>query len=330
MEKLKIIVTDDRHGSYEIEEKVLREIGADIEVHESLAAERAAAVLRDADGVLCNLFPMDAACVRSMEKCRIISRYGVGYDNVDVDAAAKQGIWVSNVPGYASEAVSEHALALLLGCVRRITARDRGIRKGEWNIRDNSPVNTVKGSVLGIIGFGRSGSAFVGKVSALGPSKILVYDPFVGPETIASAGCTSASFEEIIVSADYISIHAPLNEQTKGMFNRDVFTRMKNTAMLINTARGPLVNEGDLAAALLGGEIAYAGLDVYEQEPLPTDSPLRQPDNVILSDHAGWYSEESLEELKRKAALNILETFRTGRPLYPVNQAKYSTLNNHA
>ncbi len=316
----KIIVTDDRHGSYETEKNVLREIGAEITVYKTLDKENAAEVLRDADGVLCNLFPLDAACIGAMEKCRIISRYGVGYDNVDVKAATRAGIWVSNVPDYAGETVSEHALALLLGCVRRITLRDRGVRQGDWNIRDGKPVNTVNGSVLGIIGFGRSGSAFVRKVSALAPSTILIHDPFVDPETIRAAGGTPASFDEITVSADYISIHAPLTEETKGMFNRDVFKRMKKTAMIINTARGPLVNEADLAEALGSGKIAYAGLDVYDREPLPPDNPLRQLDNVIFSDHAGWYSEESMEDLKRKAALNILETFKTGRPVYPVNE----------
>lgn len=321
MNKLKVIVTDDRHGSYEVEKEVLSAVDAELTIYDFEKCNREAReALRDADAVLCNLFPMNSGCIDSLEKCRIISRYGVGCDNVDTAAAEGKGIWVANVPDYACEEVSDHALALLLGAVRKISYRDAKIRQGEWNISKTQKCFRVKGSVLGLIGYGIISRALHRKISAFGLAKVLVYDPYCDPERIIEAGGIPASFEELIEAADYISIHAPSNKETKDMFNLDVFRRMKDSAIIINTARGPLINEEDLASALQNGEIAYAGLDVFEEEPLPEKSPLGRLDNVILSDHAGWYSEESIRELKTKAARNIVETFTKGRPLYPVNR----------
>mgnify|MGYP006295614729 CR=1 FL=1 len=320
MGELQVIVTDDRYGSYEIEKNILKEIGAEITVYKMLGQDEAAEVLRNADAVLMNCFQMTAETIEAMEKCRIISRFGVGVDNVAIDAATSKGIWVANVPDYAMEDVSDHALALLLSCIRRITFRDSGIRSGQWDMRDKRPAYRIRGSVLGIVGCGRIGGAFLRKASSLGFSKILIYDPLLEDVALHNMGGTPVSFDELIESADFISVHAPLNEETKYLFNRTVFKRMKKNAIIVNTARGPLINEVDIAAALEQGDIAYAGLDVFEQEPLPQESPLLQLDNVILSDHAGWYSEESVEELKSKAAKNILETFKTGKPVYPVNQ----------
>lgn len=322
MNKVKIVVTDDRYGTYEIEKNILNEINADITVYDMLDQKEAPQVLRNADAVLVNLFPMERSVIEPLERCRIISRFGVGYDNVDVQAATEKGIWVSNVPDYAMEDVSDHALSLLLACIRRLTFRDKGIREGGWNIKNIRPGYRINGSVLGIVGHGYIGGAFHRKVSCLGLGEVLVCDPFIDPKKITDIGGRLVSFEELIEASDYVSIHAPLNEETKYMFNRDVFKRMKNTAIIINTSRGPLINEKDIAWALEHGEITYAGLDVFEREPLSQDSPLLQLDNIILTDHAGWYSEESVEELKSKAAQNILAVFKTGSPVYPVNTLK--------
>ena len=318
--KKKVAVIDDRFDSYEIEAGILEPLGAELEVHPSLSREEAPAVLKNTDAVLMNCFDMNETIIYSMEKCGIISRYGVGTDNVDIQAASKKGIWVSNVPDYASEDVSDHAFALLLACVRKITYKDRMIRSGRWNVHQDQKSRRIRGKTLGIIGHGNIGKAFHRKTASLGLNRTLVWDPYISPAEITRLGGTPASLRMIFEKADYISIHVPLSEETRHFIGREEFSAMKNDVILINTSRGPVIDEEAAAWALETGEIGYAGLDVFETEPLPESSPLKTMDNVILSDHAGWYNVESVMELKRKAAENIASYFETGKPVYPVNK----------
>ncbi len=320
METYKIVVTDNRYSDYLEENTVFRELGVKVEIHDLAEPAKAVEVLKDADAVLVNLFSMTKDIIDAMDRCKIISRYGVGYDNVDVDAATQKGIWVARVPDYSIEEVSDHALALLLSSVRKIAYKDRMIRSGKWNLHKDWPSHRITGKTLGIIGFGAIGQKFSVKISGLGLKKVLVHDPYVKPEDIETFGCIPASLNELVKDADYISIHAPLTEKTTGLIDRKAFTDMKNSCILINTSRGPLVNEQDLFTALKEGQIAAAGIDVYETEPLPEDSPLRTLDNITLTDHAGWYSEESIVELKTKSAQNILQVLKGKPPVYPVNQ----------
>ncbi len=320
MEKFKIVVTDTRYSNYLEENTVFKELGVKVQIHDFAGPAEAVEVLKDADAVLVNLFSMTKDIIDAMDRCKIISRYGVGYDNVDVDAATKKGIWVARVPDYSIEEVSDHALALLLSSVRKIAYKDRMIRSGKWNLHKDWPSYRITGKTLGIIGFGAIGQKFSVKISGLGLKKVLVHDPYVKPEDIETFGCIPASLNELVKDADYISIHAPLTEKTTGLIDRKAFIDMKSSCILINTSRGPLVNEHDLFTALKEGQIAAAGIDVYETEPLPEDSPLRTMDNITLTDHAGWYSEESIVELKTKAAQNILQVLKGKPPVYPVNQ----------
>lgn len=319
MSARKVVVTDDRFGSYDIEIDLLKSIHAEVEVHSCLSQEEAPAVLRDADAVLVNCFDMNGPVIASLEKCGIISRYGVGVENVDIEAASKRNIWVCNVPDYASEDVSDHALALLLSCIRKITYKDRMVRSGKWNVHDDQKSYRIKGKTLGIIGHGNIGRTFHLKVRSLGLKEILVWDPYINPAEIAKLGGTPSSFQRLIRESDYISVHVPLGEETRHFIGRGEFSVMKNQAIIINTSRGPVIDEEAAAWALKTGEIGYAGLDVFETEPLPAASPLRTLDNVILTDHAGWYNAESVIELKRKAAENIVSFFHSGKPVYPVN-----------
>jgi D-3-phosphoglycerate dehydrogenase len=315
----KIVVTDDRYGSYEEEKGVLSPLHAELEVMNLQNQEEAAAALRDADGILVNLFPLSAQLIGSLDKCRIISRYGVGYDNVDVRAATKAGIHVARVPDYATEDVSDHAAALLLACVRKLSYRDRRVREGGWNLNQEQTSRRVRGKVLGLIGFGRIGTALHRKLSGFGLARVLVSDPYVGEERIRRAGAEPAALERMLKESDYVSVHAPLSGETRGLIGKDELALMKSSAILINTARGPLIDEAALTSALSSGLLRYAGLDVFRSEPLAADNPLMKLDNVILSDHAGWYSEESKAELKIRAAENIAAVLRGGRPVYPVN-----------
>ena len=316
-----IVVTDDRYGSYDQEKAVLGEIGAELRVHDFSEGDEAEAeeVLAEADGVLVNLFPLTGDIIRKMKKCRVISRYGVGYDNVDVDAATERGIQVTRVPDYCSEDVSDHALALLLSCIRKVAYKDRLIRRGEWNLHKHYPCFRIKGKVLGIIGYGGGGRALHRKVAGFGLARVLVDDPYVPDNVILGSGAEPAGLERVLGESDYVSIHAPLSEETFHLMNSGTLSMMKPGAILINTSRGPLVEEGALCAVLKSGSIAGAALDVFEEEPLGGESSLRDLDNVILSDHTAWYSEESLVELKTKAARNILEVLTGMKPTYPVN-----------
>ncbi len=315
-----IVVTDDRYGNYDEEREVLKRIGAELKITNCSSESEVIDVVRDADGVLVNLAPITKRVIDAMNKCRVISRYGVGYDNVDVEAATDRGIWVARVPDYSFEDVSDHALALLLGAVRKIVYKDRKIREGKWNIREEQPIFRVRGRVLGLIGYGAIARTLHRKVSGLGLSEVLVYDPFVDESIIKQAGAKKVPFEDVLKRSDYISIHVPLNSDTKHMFSKNEFSLMKSNAIVVNTSRGPVIDEKALINALRSGVISYACLDVFETEPLPEGHPLKSLDNVILTDHTGYYSEESLVELKTKAARNIVEVLKGKKPVYPVNQ----------
>ena len=319
MAGFKVIVTDDRYGSYTEETAVLKEIGATVEVHNLGDETETARVRRDADGILVNLHPLPASVIQELQKCRVISRYGVGYDNVSVEAATAKGIWVARVPDYCLEDVSDQALALLLGCVRKVAFKDRRIREGAWNLQREQPSYRIAGKILGLVGYGAIARTLHRKLSGFGLGRVLVFDPYLDPKKIEENGAESVNLRALLKNSDYVSIHAPLSEETRGLIGSRELSLMKRTAILVNTSRGPLIEEKAVAEALADGKITAAGLDVFETEPLPADSPLRQLDNVILSDHAGWYSEESVAELKTKAAQNVLEVLKGGKPIYPVN-----------
>jgi len=313
------MVTDDRYGSYSEEEKVLKKIGAAVEVYNLVDEEQAIEVLREADGILVNLHPLPARVIAALERCKVISRYGVGYDNVDVDQATAKGIWVARVPDYCLEDVSDQALALLLACIRKVTFKDRRIREGGWNLHKEQPSFRIAGKTLGLIGYGAIARTLHRKVSGFGLDRVLVFDPFLDPQTITKNGGQAVDLRSLLKESDYVSVHAPLNDKTRGMVAARELSQMKKSGILINTSRGPLLDEKAVAEALADGKIAAAGLDVFESEPLPEQSPLRRLENVVLSDHAGWYSEESVAELKTKAAQNVLEVLEGRPPLYPVN-----------
>jgi D-3-phosphoglycerate dehydrogenase len=262
---------------------------------------------------------MDARIIGRLGKCRVLSRYGVGYDNVDVPAATAKGIWVARVPDYCWEDVSDQALALLLGCVRGVAFKDRQVRAGRWNLHKEVQTHRVAGRTLGLIGFGAIARVLQRKVSGLGLARVLVSDPYVDPDVVRKAGAEPVELERLLHESDYVSIHVPLGPETRGLIGERQLALLKPEAILVNTSRGPVVDEQALARALESRKLAAAGLDVFEREPLPESSPLRRLDNVILSDHAGWYSEESVVELKRKAAENVAAVLSGGRPKYPVN-----------
>jgi D-3-phosphoglycerate dehydrogenase / 2-oxoglutarate reductase len=322
MPRFKVVMTDDRHKTYEEEKKVLGEIDAGIIITNCTTTQEVIDKCKDADGIMVNLAPMPAEVINSLEKCRVIARYGVGYDNVDVAACTKKGIYVTNVPDYCAEEVSDHAFALLMACARKIARRDKQVREGQWNIGKADPIHRIAGKTITLLGFGMIARSLFRKIKGYGFSRILVFDPFVDENLIASMGAEKVGWEEALKNADYISVHLPLNEKTRGMIDSSAFRLMKPTAILVNTSRGPVIDENALINALKSGQINSAGLDVHTKEPLDRNSPFMTIENCVLTDHAGWYSEEAMSELKMKVAENVKAVLLSQEPKYPVNKLK--------
>ena len=320
----RVVVTENLFGGYDEELAVLSEVGAELEVFDCRNREQLIEAVRDAHGVLMHTKrQIDAGVVAEMRCCRVISRYGIGYDNIDVEAATRAGIWVARVTEYgAEEDVADQAIALLMACIREVCYKNRRIREGAWNINSERQSNRIKGKTLGIIGHGNIGGSLHRKLSCIGLGKVLVCDPYKPRQRIIEQGGEVADLDRLLRESDYVSMHVPLSEETRHMIGFRELSLMKSTAILINTSRGPVVDEAALFEALKNARIRSAGIDVFEEEPLPAASPLRQLDNIILSDHTGYYSEESLIELKTRAAQNIAEVLRGGKPLYPLNEPK--------
>jgi D-3-phosphoglycerate dehydrogenase len=317
----RVAIIDDRFGAYEQEESILGPI-ATLEVTRSTDPGDIAAGVRDADAVIVNLEPIPRPTIEGMRRCKIICRYGVGYDNVDIAAATECGIWVARVPDYGIEDVSDHALGLFLACVRKIPYTDRGIRDGGWGFRRNRPSYRIRGKTFGLLGYGAIARALHRKLSGLGLARVLAHDPYVDEPEMHAAGAEPASVDELLAASDYVSIHAPLTPETRGMIDQARLAAMKPTAIIVNTARGGIIDEPALAEALRAGRIGYAALDVFETEPLAADSPLRELDTVILTDHHAYYTEESVVELKTKAAQRVRTALEGGVPEAALNDPR--------
>ncbi len=314
-----IAIIDNVFDSYEEEKAVLARLNARVDISNPQTPQGLLSKVRQVDAVLVNLHKIDGMVIRGMQNCKVISRYGVGVDNVDIEAAAHKGIWVANVPDYCVEETADHALALLFTCAHGIIFKDKLIRKGEWKLEKRFPLSRSSASTLGIVGYGRIGRALHRKVGALGLGGVLVCDPYVDPGTIAAMGGEKTDLHTLLGKADLISLHVPLTGETLHLLSEPEFLLMKQRVVLVNTSRGPVIDERALIGALENKPGMSAGLDVYEKEPLPRTSPLRSLENVVLTDHTAYYSEQSLSELKSAAAANVAETLLCGRPLHPVN-----------
>lgn len=318
MSKYLVCVSDTRHASYEIEKDILSRAGAELRLCNCATQEDMIRECVEADAILLDMAPLKAEAVQGLKRCRAVNRYGVGYDNVDVEACTARGIQVTNVPDYCAEDVSDHALALLMTCLRQTALRDRLVRQGEWNIQRTA--FRLQGKVLGVLGFGRIARALVRKTSGFGFSKVLVYDPYVSAEVCQAQGAIKAELEEVVSQCDFLSLHMPVTPATTKMINRETLALMKPTAILVNTGRGPLVDDEALVEALKNHKLLYAGLDTHWSEPLPKDSPYFWLDSVVLTDHTAYGTEEAVEELKIKSAQNIAAVLKGEKPAYPVNQ----------
>ncbi len=313
-----IAVADSPFPNLQPAEKVLAELDAEMVLAQDTTPEGILKVARQADGLMVTYGKITAEVIAGLEKCRVIGRMGLGVDNIDIEAATNRGIAVVYVPDYCVDEVSDHAMALLLDLARKISLSNRLVHGGRWEMPAVTPLWRLRGRTLGLAGFGRIPRAVVPKAQAFG-LKVIAYDPYVDEATGAAMNVEIVDFETLLKRSDYISVHVPMMPETKNLFGAEVFGQMKSDALLINTARGPLVDVDALAKALDAGEIAGAALDVMPVEPPPADSPLIGRDNVILTPHTGFYSVDALDELQTKAARGVADVLTGKKPSYPVN-----------
>jgi D-3-phosphoglycerate dehydrogenase / 2-oxoglutarate reductase len=317
MASLLVAVADSVFPNLDLARAVVARAGADLRLAPQATPESIVATAKDADALLVTYAKITADMIGQMKKVRIISRFGIGVDNVDLEAATRGGIVVTKVPDYCLDEVSDHAVALLLSLVRKIPSSNARTHSGRWEMPAVVPIHRLRGTVLGLVGFGRIPQLVAPKAQSFG-IKVIANDPFIPAAVMEKAGVRSVEFQELVKTADYISIHSPLLPETRHLFSTEVFKQMKPGAYLVNTARGPIVDEAALAAALDAKQIAGAALDVMEQEP-PVNSPLFGRDNVILTPHTSFYSVESLEELQTKAAEEVVRVLSGQPPRNPVN-----------
>lgn len=260
--------------------------------------------------------PVTAHVFESLPALQVVGRAGIGVDNIALEAAEDAGVTVLNVPDYCIDEVSTHALSLLLACLRGVPMYDTDVRSGYWDWKEGQPIHRLSDQVVGVVGLGNIGHRFAKKVTALG-TDVIAYDPYVEDDAFSMAGVTKVDFEELLDQATAVSIHCPLTSETETLFGKDEFARLDSGAVVINTARGSIVDQDALVDALTNNSIRAAGLDVFEDEPL-NESPLQDLSNVILTPHVGWYSESAHTEVKKSVAEDVMRVLSGETPTNPV------------
>lgn len=317
--KTKVVLTDYVWESVDVERKIL---GADVELVPLQTKKPEEFIAEAADCIaLLNTYagPITADVMAKMPKCKIIARYGIGVDTIDLEAATAAGIIVTNNPTYCIEEVAEHTMALLLSAARKITFYDRQVRAGTWAVPPGKPMFRLAGSTLGLVGFGNISRAVAVRAAAFG-MKVLYADPFVKQGQFDVPG-TKVELNDLLKQSDYVSLHAPLMPQTKKMMNDETFGLMKSKAVLINCGRGPLIDTDALVRALDAKKIAGCAVDTTDPEPLPNPHPLRGRENVIINPHAAWYSEQAMVGLQEGAPNEVRRVLSGEWPINVVNKA---------
>jgi D-3-phosphoglycerate dehydrogenase / 2-oxoglutarate reductase len=313
---LKVLIADYDYSDLRIERRILG--GAGLEVVEAQCRTEGDVIEagRGVSALLTQYAPITARVFDELPELRMVGRYGVGYDVVDVEAARERGVWVANVPDYGTEEVAAHALSMAFALLRHLPLYDSGVRDGRWHPRSTGPLHRLGNLTLGVVGVGRIGGTFARR-AAPWFGRTLGCDPYLEDEAWPQ-GVEPASLEEAFSESFLVSLHTPLNEETRGLVDRRLLESMTKGSYLVNTARGGLVVMEDLLWALDEGPLAGAALDVLPQEPPPADHPLLNNTNVILTPHSAYYSLEAEDEARTKAARNVVAWAEEGRPLYPV------------
>ncbi|MEO6876106.1 MAG: C-terminal binding protein [Opitutaceae bacterium] len=312
MSKLRVLITDHGFPNLTHEQATIDAAGAELVVAQCKTPEDVIAAAKDADALLVQWAPVNAAVIATLTRCKVIVRYGIGVDNVDLAAAKAKGIAVCNVPDYGVREVAEHAVSLALALTRQLPQIDRRLRGGTWKITPDRPMLALHESTFATAGFGRIARTAHEMMQGFGCKRI-AYDPFVPAEVMAAAGVEKVEMGDLLSRADILSLHLPITPETKHFINGARIMLMKKTAIIVNTARGPLIDTIALAGALRAGTIAGAGLDVYEKEPLEKDHPLISCANALLTSHVAWYSEGSIPRLQKLAAEEVVRGLK-GEP----------------
>jgi D-3-phosphoglycerate dehydrogenase len=284
-----------------------------------MTSPEAYAEFREADGLIVELQTISAEMIADLKRCRVIACASTGFDYVDGGAAARRGIWVTHVPGYCTDEVATHTLALLLSQARRLPQLQKSVRAGEWDPRPVRPLNHVRGRTLGVLGYGRIGTAVAAKTAALG-FRVVACDPYVDQEAMRAAGVRPVDLETLLRESDYLSLHVPLTEETRGLLDAQALALLKPQAYLINTARGAVVDEAALVEAVRSGRLAGAAIDVLASEPPPPDHPFLHDDRFTVTPHSAWCSEEADREVWERSASDVARVLRGERPNWPANQ----------
>ncbi len=319
-QQMRVLITDYAWPNFEIERKAITATGAEVIAAPTGEQNELMELAPGVAGILSNWRPLRAPVIAVAEKCQIICRYGVGLDNIDVEAATEHGIVVTNVPDYCMDEVSNEAMALLLCGARGILGYDRSVRSGVWDVKVGMPLFRLRGLTLGIIGFGRIGKSVAPKAQGFG-LHVIACDPYIDQQEMTQRNVKPVDLDTLLRTSDFVTIHTPLTPETHKMIGAEALRKMKPTAWLINTARGGVVDTVALAVALREKRLAGAGLDVLPQEPPPRGDEFMSMPNVVFTPHSAFYSEGSLEELQAKAAQRVVEVLQGKVPSNIVNPA---------
>ncbi|MFP3462552.1 C-terminal binding protein [Arthrobacter globiformis] len=314
----RIVITDYEFESISQEQAVAEANGVELVRAHCRTEDDVLAAAAEADGLIVQYAPITERVLRNLPRLKAVSRYGVGVDTIDVPAATECGVAVSNVPDYGVEDVSDHAIALALTLARGIPDLDRGVRAGRNLLDSVKPLRRFSSQTFGVVGLGLIGAATAAKAKALG-FRPLGYDPLHTPGTTTTEGIEVVSFDDLLAASDVVSLHVPLNKHTHHLINARTLEQFKEGAMIVNTCRGGVIDTAALIDALKIERIRAAGLDVFEEEPLPLNSALLDLDRVVLTPHTAWYTEESSDELKRRTAENVVDACLGRRPRNIVN-----------
>lgn len=314
----RVVVTDYTFPALDQERKAAESAGAQFEAHQCRSSAEVAEAIRGADVAVVQFAPCDAEAIAGLAPNATLLRYGIGYDNIDVAAASSRGMPVGFVPDYCVDEVADHTAAMVLSMLRKLPALDASVREGRWEaVAVAQPLKAFRDSVVGFLGFGRIGREIHARLKPFG-FRFLVSDPALSTQDAEGLGIALADIDTLFREADALSLNAPAVEGTIGIVNRRTLGLMKPGAVIVNTARGKLVDEAALAEALASGRIGGAALDVFEVEPLPAASPLRSAPNLMLTPHAAWYSDAAIGRLQGLIAQDIERALSGERPRRPV------------
>lgn len=317
---LKVIVTDHNYMDFENERILFAATGAELQLYQCQTEEEVIDVAKGAIGIINSDIPITRKIIESLPDLKVIAKYGIGVDEIDVEAADEYGVYIANVPDYCQDEVANHTLTLILALNRKIIYYNQQVKNGNWGFDVGAPLHRFNTQTVGLISYGGIARLLSQKLQALG-FKVIAYDPLV-EKSGQVVDVKLVKLEELMMQSDIISIHAPLIADTHHLINKRMLALSKKSAVIVNAGRGSVIKETDLIQALMEKTIAGAALDVLEDEPIIQEHPFLTMDNVILTPHVAFYTEESMNELKEKTVDNILDVLNGGRPRYAVNNPK--------